>query len=477
MTSPANPNDYDVIVIGAGGAGLAATAVASEAGARVLLVEAAAKTGGSTALAGGVFYAAGTSLQAEAGVEDPGAKDMFHYYMTLNQYKLEASVVHRLCIEATPAFEWLRNLGVVFNTDDLYASGVDKIRRGHRAAGGGAAIAEGLEGAFSGRGVDVALETRVDRLLIEDGAVTGIKVDGAAVRASAVVIATGGFGASADKLRALYPDAAQHGDLHWYIGAETCVGDGLDLGAAAGGVLTRPNRGMLLLTPGFAKDLESYLPGWLMMVDADGHRFVDETIEYSVLASIVNALPRRECYAIFDEEGRLASRTTQYRPAPSWTAERLEASVADGALLRADSLAALAALIDVRADALEVSAARYTADAAAGSDGDFFKPGKMLRPIATGPFYAARIRAAIVCWTGTGLRIDREAQVLDGAGRPITGLYAAGETTGGMFGECYAAGGASIGNAVIFGRIAGANAARRAVLSPSLWETSAWPNP
>jgi predicted oxidoreductase len=76
-----------------------------------------------------------------------------------------------------------------------------------------------------------------------------------------------------------------------------------------------------------------------------------------------------------------------------------------------------------------------------------------------GPFYAARIRPGIICWTRTGIRIDTEARVLDGADRPVPGLFAAGETTGGMFGQCYAAGGASIGNAIIFGRIAGRNAA------------------
>lgn len=465
------PIDYDVIVIGAGGAGLSAASAASEQGARVLIVEAAAKAGGSTALAGGVFYAAGTSLQREAGIEDPGAEAMYQYYMTLNQFRLEASVVHRLCMEAAPTFEWLRGMGCPFKVEGLYASGVDKIRRGHRADGDGLAITDALEGSLAGREVDVALNTRVDELLIEDGRVTGIVIDGAPIRAAAVILATGGFGASSEKLAALYPDAAQHGDLHWYIGAPTARGDGIDMAQAIGGAITRPNVGMLLLTPGFAKDLESYLPGWLMMVTAEGHRFVDETIEYSVLAALVNNLPRKECYAIFDEAARQASKTTQYRPAPSWTADRLEQSVAEGTLVRADTLAELAARIDVPADALETAVARYSADHDAGEDRDFFKSAAMLRTVAEPPYYAARIRAGIICWTGTGIRIDREARVLDEAGRPIAGLYAAGETTGGMFGECYAAGGASIGNAVIFGRIAGQHAASDA-LSLSL-ETTA----
>ena len=454
--------DYDVIVIGAGGAGLSAASAASEKGAKVLVIEAAARTGGSTALAGGVFYAAGTSLQREAGVDDPGAEAMYNYYMTLNQYRLEASVVHRLCVEAAPAFEWLRALGCPFRVEDLYSAGVDKIRRGHRAFGDGAAITEALEGSLADRDVDIAVNTRVETLLIEQGRVAGVIVDGTPVQAAAVILATGGFGASPDKLASLYPDATQHGDLHWYIGAPTCRGDGLDLARAAGAVLTRPNVGMLLLTPGYARDLESYLPGWLMMVSSEGHRFVDETIEYSVLASLVNSLPRRECYAIFDESARRSSGTMRYRPAPSWTADRLARSVDEGSLLRADTLSDLASLIQVPAQALQVAAERYNRNEEAGEDRDFFKAPEMLRKVAEPPFYAARIRAAIICWTGTGVRIDRDAQVLDASGRPIPGLFAAGETTGGMFGECYASGGASIGNAVIFGRIAGTHAAAAA---------------
>lgn len=453
-------NDYDVIVVGAGGAGLAAASAAAAEDARVLLVEAAPRTGGSTALAGGVFYAAGTSLQREAGVEGDTPDAMFQYYMTLNQYKLEASLVRKLCDEAQAAFEWLRAIGVAFHADDLYASGVDKIRRGHRAAGGGAAIAEALEGSFADGQVDLALETRVQQLLIEDGGIAGITVDAQPVRAPATVIATGGFGANPDMLAELYPDAARHGDLHWYIGAKTCRGDGIAMARTVGGQVSPANRGLLLLTPGFSKDLESYLPGWLMMVNRDGRRFIDETIEYSVLAAVLRDQPGEDCFAIFDDRSRLASRTTTYRPAPNWTAERLTEHVERGSIEKADTIEALADGIGVPAATLRNTVARYNANVAAGADQDQFKPADTLRSIEQPPFYAARIRAAIICWTGTGLRIDTEARVLGPDDRPIPGLYAAGETTGGMFGECYAAGGASIGNAIVFGRIAGRNAAR-----------------
>jgi fumarate reductase flavoprotein subunit len=452
--------DYDVIVIGAGGAGLAAATTAAAAGARLLLLEAGERCGGSTALSGGVFYAAGTSLQREAGIEGDTPDAMFQYYMTLNQYKLEPALVRRLCDDALACFEWLRSLGVDFQPVDLYVSGVDKIRRGHRAAGGGAAIAEALEGSLANATVDTALQTRVESLLIEQGCVTGIIVDGEPIRSSAVVIATGGFGANPEMLSRLYPDAAQHGDLHWYIGAPTCRGDGITMAEDAGGLVSTPNRGLLLLTPGFAKDLETYLPGWLMMVNADGRRFVDETIEYSVLSAVLREQPDRTCCGLFDEAARLAARSTAYRPAPNWTAERLETFVEQGLLERADTLDELAALLGIPAANLHSNVARYNGNVTAGEDRDFFKPSAMLRPIRTPPFYAARIRAAIICWTGTGLRIDTAARVLDASDRPIPGLYAAGETTGGMFGECYASGGASIANAIVFGRIAGRNAAQ-----------------
>ncbi|HEX7783008.1 MAG TPA: FAD-dependent oxidoreductase [Sphingobium sp.] len=452
-------SDYDVIVIGAGGAGLAAASAASAQGASVLLVEAGKNTGGSTALSGGVFYAAGTSLQREAGIEGDTPDAVFQYYMTLNQYKLEPALVRKLCDDSPAAFEWLRSIGVEFRVEDLYMSGVDKVRRGHRAAGGGAAIAEGLEGSFSGRSVDIALDTRVEKLLIEAGSVRGIVVDGQPITADATIMATGGFGANPAMLADIYPDAARHGELHWYIGANTCRGDGIVMAQAAGGQLSTANRGLLLLTPGFAKDLESYLPGWLMMVNGLGRRFVDETIEYSVLAAILNEQKDQTAFGIFDEAARLSSRTTTYRPAPNWSADRLEEFVSAGTLARADTISALADQMSIPAATLQTSVERYNNCTDAEKDEDFFKSSDFLRRIDTPPYYAARIRAAVVCWTGTGLRIDTQARVLDAADRPIPGLYAAGETTGGMFGECYASGGASIGNAVVYGLTAGRNAA------------------
>jgi len=384
---------------------------------------------------------------------------MFQYYMTLNQYKLDAALVRRLCADAPAALEWLIGLGVDFPPQNLYVAGVDKIARGHRAAGMGLEIATALEGACNRSGVDLVTRTRIRELCLESGRVVGVRVDGEELRTAAVVIATGGFGNNPELLARFYPDAAKQGDLAWYIGSAHSRGDGIVMAQAAGADLAGWNRGLLLVTPGFARELEVYLPGWLVYVNRDGRRFIDETIEYSVLAAVLKEQVGGECFALFDEASRVAARNSPTRPAPNWTAERLSQLAAAGKILRADDLAALADAAGLRAATLATTVETYNAHCTAGEDRSFFKPADALRPVSAPPYYAVRIRPAIVCWTGAGLRIDAEAQVLDQSDRPIPGLFAAGETTGGMFGECYAAGGASIANAIVFGRIAGAHAA------------------
>jgi fumarate reductase flavoprotein subunit len=186
--------DYDVIVIGGGGAGMCAAIEAADAGARVALVEADLKLGGSTALSGGVYYAAGTSVQRAAGIEHDSADAMFHYYMTLNQYRVEASLARTLADQAAAGVEWLIGLGVEFPTASLYQSGVETVPRGHAARGHGAAIAEALERELRRRDVDVALATRVQQLIHDPDSrrVRGAIIDGEAVHSAAVVIATGG---------------------------------------------------------------------------------------------------------------------------------------------------------------------------------------------------------------------------------------------------------------------------------------------
>jgi fumarate reductase flavoprotein subunit len=147
------------------------------------------------------------------------------------------------------------------------------------------------------------------------------------------------------------------------------------------------------------------------------------------------------------------------KQSPHWNSDIIDAMVRDGVVHEAATVTELAAKVGLPPGRLEATLARHNEAAAAGEDFDYLKAAKFMKPIATGPFYAAEIRPATVCFTACGLRIDRDAQVLSSSGRVIPGLYAAGESAGGVVGPRYVGSGNSYGNCVTFGRIAGAGAA------------------
>lgn len=126
---------------------------------------------------------------------------MYEYYMTLNLWRVEPRLVRKLCEQAASTLEWLIELGVEFRLEKLYCSGVERVPRGHSPEGFGAAIVAALQGAVRERGIDIALKTRVDRLLFEDGRVVGVGAGDQEVRAGAVIIATGGLGQNPALLR------------------------------------------------------------------------------------------------------------------------------------------------------------------------------------------------------------------------------------------------------------------------------------
>lgn len=459
-------NAYDVIVVGGGGAGMAAAIEAADAGARVALIEADTRLGGSTSLSGGVYYAADTSVQRARGIND-SVDAMFQYYMTLNQYRVNAALARTLSEHAGQGLEWLISMGVRFPAELLYASGVENVPRGHAAAGQGSEIAEVLDREVSRRDIDVVLATRVTSLDVRDGAVCGVRLGDEVISTGAVVIATGGFGANPYLLHRYYPEAALQADKAWYIGSSHCVGDGLMLGEQAGAEIVGLNRGLLLTTPNFRKELEVYVPGWLMYVNREGRRFVNETVEYAVMSGVVRAQTGGSCFAVFDSDAlESAVPDSRYTDAfaagaisLNWVRDELLAQIQTGKVLQGQTLGALERMCGIRPESLQATVAEYNRDVEGGADRAFFKPHDQMKPVATAPFYAVEIFPAIVCLTSTGLRIDTCTRVYNAANEVIPGLFAAGETTGDVLGERYIGGGNSIANAVVFGRIAGAEAA------------------
>ena len=157
---------FDLIVIGAGAAGLSAAIEANRGGASALVLEAADAVGGSTALSGDVVLAAGTRLQRDRGVEDhPDA--FYDRYMAMNRWSIEPRLARALCSDAAEAVEWLSGLGVEFHL--LPVNSAEFTPRGHMAVGTGAKIIRVLELEATRLGVEIRRGCRVGSLDREAG--------------------------------------------------------------------------------------------------------------------------------------------------------------------------------------------------------------------------------------------------------------------------------------------------------------------
>lgn len=461
--------DFDVIVIGGGGAGLSAALEAHAAGASVIVVEADTKLGGATALSGGVFFAAGTSVQRRAGISD-SADAMFDYLMTLNRWGQKPDIIRFVCDQSAAAIDWLIELGVDFPPEKLVKGGIETVPRAHPSHGAGMGIAEALINAVGAAGIETALATRVERLLVEDGRVVGIHADGIDLRAGATIITTGGFANNPDMVARHYPSAARQGDWLWAVHhhAPFILGDGLVLAEAVDAWITGHDTGLLLPTsnaPGRA--LEPFMPPWLMIVNREGRRFIPEMSSYTISGYAILEQTDEVAFAIWDERAtsQASADLTYLDPygaginIPTWEEDTIRSRVARGEFHKASSLAELAQQIGIDGIALDATVARYNADCALGADTAFLQEGGKRYPLAHGPFYAAEIRPAVIGVTGAGLDIDVATHVLDRHNRVVPGLFAAGEVCGVTMGKRYGGGGMSIGPAVIFGRESGRQAA------------------
>jgi fumarate reductase flavoprotein subunit len=456
----AGSEGYDVVVVGGGGAGLAAAVSACEAGASVLVAEAGAQVGGSTALSGGAFLAAGTAVQKAAGYEGDSAAEFYDYFLAVNRWDIEPSIVRRYCDEGAAAVQWLTDLGVEFPPGEIARGELERIPRLHRAAGGGAEIVAGLRSACNRVGVDFALGTRVTELVERDGVVVGVRAGDDELAAGGVILTTGGFANNHELVAEHIPSARAVLDGLRSPAPGTNLGDGLRMGLAVGAATAGTDRAQVLLSAGLTSDIEPVLPGWLICVDATGRRFVDETAHYHVM----NPLTLEHggtTWAIFDENACQEARGSGSRfGAGMWTHEVLSHAAAGGQIPTVPDIPTLATRLGLPAAVLQTTIDRYNADCAAGQDTLFFKDAARMVPCATAPFYGVPLRPTIMPVTGFGLRIDSDTRVLRAAdNRPITGLYAAGEVVGNVVGRRIFSGGAMIAAGVIFGRHAGRVAA------------------
>jgi fumarate reductase flavoprotein subunit len=464
-------SDFDVIVIGTGIAGHCAALEALTAKARVLMIDSEEKIGGSSSLSTGILMGANTRFQRSQGVTDDSPRRLLQLYMAANQWRVQPSVAKRLCYEAGRTIDWLEERGVEYKA--LTNSGEEDRPRGHVTAGGQSIVSALAAQVSRFDGLDTVLKTRVDRLIMRDGAVTGVGTGDDTVTAGAVVMAMGGMGADLDMLARWHPAAFwEAASAPRYVGLPCSRGDAVRLAQQVDAqvVAGRGSRSPIWAFGG------GYLPGWLIVVNALGRRFYDETSSYGVAELVYAAEPGATGYGIFDDA--IKRSITRFEDVVShlkvllpeteqvqrmFLSSSVDELVSAGKIIKSDTVEGLAQRIGVPRANLSGTLERYNAMVARGSDDDYLKPSKSLRPIATGPFYAFDIHLPMFGLTGAGVRIDHDACVVHRDSRSIAGLFAAGECTGNVLGSMYVGSGNSLANATTYGRIAGRNAAAYAL--------------
>ncbi len=473
--------EVDVVVVGSGAAGLSAALAAQEAGATVWVVESEKVVGGASRLSAGMMMAAGSEVQAAAGLEDDPA-DLYREYMLANHFAVKPGLARRMSYESAEAMSWLIGMGVQFLPDVMQGGG-ERVPRSHVPQGGGQHIVDVLHQRCRERKIEIALGRRVDRLLTRGDAVVGVAVGDDELEAGAVVIATGGFGANRVLMEKHLPTFARFGgDWIFYIGPESSRGDAFALAEQVGANIVGHDICHPLPSPQVdSSDFDAFLPSWLLIVGPDGRRVMDETFPYGYTFGLMYSAGGR-VFGLFDAQTRadnnspdLPTFKPEYPPGSPmpphvWSPDSIDRLIESGAIVEAETPEELAGMLGLPTAATLGAIKRYNEWAALGEDRDFGKEGRFLRPIEKPPFYGVEIRPSTIGIMACGLEIDESAHVLNDRSAGIPGLFAAGECTGGVIGPRYIGSGNGIAQCVVFGRTAGHSAASyalQAVSSPA----------
>ena len=468
----------DVVIAGYGPAGAAAAIAAHDAGRGVLVLESAERGGGNARYSGGFLF----------DVPDDAAMahlDALCFGRTERRVlEAYAAGLHELdgwlcCLGGTTApFEPPpARLPAPFPSWPHLPAG--RRIRYRTVAGGtgrrGEALWDLLDAAVRARGIEVRYRTAARRLLLgPDGSVTGVAAGGAeAPAAGGVILACGGVEADPGRAEAYLPCGPS-----WPVGHPGNTGAGLVMAQQAGAVLWHMYGcfgWFAFRTPEFpAPFAVDFFAASHVFTDADGRRFADET-GYEVhdrLRALLSYLPRNAnrprlpSWAVFDETARRAGPLNGLLGTPNdyaWSPDNA-AEVDRGWILSAASPAELAGRMGVDPGILTGTLEQYNASARAGRDEAFGRSADTLVPLDLGRLYAIQTWPGIAGTTG-GPRHDHRARVLRPDGQPVPGLYAAGAVSL-VWGHLIEHGG-GLTDAMVFGRIAGAEAARRVALAPT----------
>ncbi|MBI9105337.1 MAG: flavocytochrome c [Spirochaetales bacterium] len=438
--------DCDVVIIGAGGAGLSAAIEAHDAGVKVIIVEKMPLIGGNTNYATGGLNAAGTVSQNALGIED-SVETFVSDTMTGGKNLNNPGLVQILAENSAGTINWLIGLGGDFT--DVGRLGGATNNRAHRPTGGAAVgnhLVQVLYKAAQDRGITIMTESKVVEIINDGGRAAGVVVEsgksGYKVTAGAVVIASGGFGADNAMVASFDPSLKGFGTTN-HPGA---TGDALEFVKPFNVALVDITEIQTHPTVVPVKNTmitEAVRGNGAILVNRNAERFISELETRDVVSAAELEQEGQTAFLFFDQGVRESlSAIEKYAKA--------------GLLTEGATIEDIAAKMELDAASLKATVDKYNGFVAAGSDSDFDRP-DMPRTIESGPFYMVEVGPAVHHTMG-GLKIDTEARVVNEAGDVIPGLYAAGEVTGGVHGG-NRLGGNALSDITTFGRIAGANAA------------------
>ena len=443
----------DIVVVGAGGAGLSAAVAAAETNGnlKIIVLEKQGILGGNTNYSTGGINAAETDIQQKLGIED--SKQLFYDdTMRGGKYENIPSLVRNLVDHAPGTISWLTGLGA--DLTDVGLMGGSSVKRTHRPQGGSAIgphLMKILKSACQKENIEIRTSNRVTGLLsAEDGSVTGVRVQNAdgssyTLTAQSVIIATGGFGANLAMVAKLQPSLSGFATLN-HPGA---TGDAFGWVTAIGGVTVQMANIQIHPTAEATNHIlitEAVRGNGAILVNHEGQRFCNELDTRDVVSAAILAQAQGEALLVFDQKVRksLAS---------------IETYASQHLLCEGTTLEELAGRVDIPTDKFVHAVSRYNAGQKAGRDDDFGRSATAM-PVSleTPPFYAIRVTPAIHHTMG-GLSVNAQTQVLRADGTPIAGLYAAGEVTGGLHGA-NRLGGNGVADIVVNGRLAGLAASK-----------------
>ncbi|MEK1465036.1 flavocytochrome c [Limosilactobacillus fermentum] len=437
---------YDTVIIGSGGAGLTAAIQAHELGLSAVVLEKEEGLGGNTNRASSGMNAAETNVQLHHGVID-NVGDFYRETYKDGGRLNDKDMLGYFVYHTAPAIDWLADHDI--NLDDITVTGGMSKKRTHRPASMapiGGFLVNSLLGVVDKENIPVFNRTKVIKLLQDaDGRVNGVEVKSGdltkQVSAKAVILATGGFGASKEYIERFRPDLKDYKTTN----QPGATGDGLKLAENVGAELMQMN--LVQVHPTVQQDTPHvYLIGeavrgeGAILVNADGQRFVNELNTRKIVSNAITALPEHSAYLIFDQGIRDRAKAIEFYDKV-------------GLVVHGDTVEDLAEKLNMDPATLKQTVTTWNQAVESHDDAEFHRTTGMDRGITKPGFFAIHIAPAIH-YTMGGIHVTPKTQVLDGNGDIIQGLFAAGEVAGGLHGN-NRVGGNSIAETIVFGRQAG----------------------